>query len=364
MVKATAPLALVTLLASFVILAMVGSVQAASCPPANCQVTVSSNVPSSDGTIWVQIDNGTGSYCGSNVCTVALPQNSPPTFNFPYNTTHTITVLSSNLTFTGSSTGGHYVWKEWANYYGTISPGTTVWTTNPTVRVCPGNQCVPNGVIFNYTGTAGLTAIFDKQYKYTMSFSDAVGNPLSIAPSNVTLQPQSGSSITVTNYSQFLSSNIYTITSAYWEGTSVTTVGTKTLDLSNGPAILVVPLTVYPTTVHVVDSNSNPVSGASVTITFLNNTSSSLVSNSNGNVVLGDVAQGTYSATVRYQNQQYGPYTLTSVGNPTNTVQVNSGTAPPNTTTTAIALLAIFGIAFFLILLAIKVRKPAAPPQI
>jgi hypothetical protein len=350
-VKARAPIILIAIVAAFIVPVFLMNVHASGCNSPGCHVSANSNVPPTDGRIWVQVDNNTGSYCVANPpCIVPLPQ----TFTFPNATSHSIQVLNSS--FTGSSTGGLYVWKYWTIYYGT--PQQTVWpSTNEMLRL--------QQIIFNYTGTASFTAVFDKQYKYTMSFSDAIGNPLSPAPSSVTLQPQSGSAITVTSYSQqFLSSNIYTISRAVWEGTNVTTIGTQTLDLSNGPATLAVPITAYPTTVHVVDNNNNPVSGASVTITFLNNTSNSFVSNSNGNVVLGDVAQGTYSAIVRYQNQQYGPYTLTSVNNPSNTVQVNSGTAPPNTTTTAVALLAIFGIAFFLILLAIKVRKPAGPPQI
>src|SRR5437016_10216341 len=148
-----------TLLASFLVPLLIGNVYATSGCTSGCQVTVSSNVASSDGTIWVQIDNGTGTYRSSNSCTVSLPQSSPPTFTFANNTIHTITVLSSNTTFTGSSTGGHYVWKEWANYFGT--PNQVVWTTNPTLRIPVAGST--GGILYNYTGTAGFTAVFDKQ---------------------------------------------------------------------------------------------------------------------------------------------------------------------------------------------------------
>src|SRR5215831_12029107 len=99
------------MLASFLVPILVGNVYAAACPPGNCQVTVNSNVPASDGTIWIQIDNGTfssntGNYCQSNSCTVPLTQGSPPTFNFGYSTNHTLTVLNSNSTFTGQATQG------------------------------------------------------------------------------------------------------------------------------------------------------------------------------------------------------------------------------------------------------------------
>src|SRR5207253_869684 len=78
----------------------------------------------------------------------------------------------------GSSTGGHYVWKEWANYFGT--PNQVVWTTNPTLRIPVAGST--GGILYNYTGTAGFTAVFDKQFHYTLSFNDASGNPLSPAP--------------------------------------------------------------------------------------------------------------------------------------------------------------------------------------
>lgn len=343
---------------------MIGNVYAASCPPGNCQVTVNSNVPSADGTIYVQIDNGTGSYCSSNPpCTVALPQASPPTFNFPYNTTHTLTVLNS--TFTGASTNGHYVWKEWANYYGTASPGTRVWTTNPTVRICPGNYCVPNGVIFNYTGVAGLTAVFARQYPATFTFTDAIGNPLSGVPGNVTLQGQTNGPMTINSYNgQYTTADKYTVTKAYWEGTYIYPYNpAQIIDLTNGPATTTISLKAYPAIVQIVDTNNNPVKGANVTITYVNATVRSYLSNSKGQVNLGDVPVGSFGVTVNYQNQAYGPYTPNVVGSPTYTIQVNGGTTT-TTTSTAIVLLAIFGIAFFLILLAIKVRRPAPPPKI
>jgi len=364
-VKARAPVILFTLLASFLVPILIGNVYASSCPPGNCQVTVSSNVPSADGTIWIQIDNGTGSYCSSNTCTVALSQGSPPTFNFPYNTTHTFTVLSANLTFTGTSTAGHYVWKEWANYYGTTSPGTRVWTTNPTVRICPGNQCVPSGIVYNYTGPAGLTAVFDKQFQYTLSFNDASGNPLSPTPTSVSLSPQPGGTIIIAQYSGWLNSNLYTVTNATWEGWNTpTTTTTQTLDLTSGPATASVSLRVYPATVHVVDNNNNPISGANVTVTLVNQTSRSIITDSKGNAKIGEIPQGSYQLSVVYQNQRIGPLSENAITNPTTTVQMNVGSTATSTTTSAIVLLTIFGLAFFLILLAIKVRKPPPPPTI
>lgn len=352
--KRRAPAIILALLASFLVPIMIGNVYASGCTT-GCQVTVNSNVPTADGTIWIQIDNGTGSYCSGNPCTLALPQSTPPTFNFANNTIHTITVL--NNTFTGPSTQGHYVWKEWDNYYG--NPSQTKWTSNPKLVIGP--------ILFNYTGPAGFTAAFDKQYSATLSFTDVKGNPLSPAPVSLTLQGRVRGTTTITGYSgQYISSDLYTITSALWEGANILANSTETLDLTNGPATATISLRAYPATVLIVDSNNNPVSGANVTITFVNGTvtSRTYVSGSNGKVNLGDIPDpGSYGVTVHYQNQVYGPYSSTAVNNPTNTIKVSSS-APATTTTTAVVLLAIFGIAFFLILLAIRVRKPSAPPTI
>ena len=345
--KARAPVILLTLLASFIIPVLIGNVYASSCPPGNCQVAVSSNVPSSDGTIRVEVDNNT-----SNI--VPLSQ----TFNFPYNTTHTITVLNST-SFTGSSTGGHYVWKEWANYYGTTSQA--VWTTNPMLRISSGS---PNGILYNYTGTAGFTAVFDKQFPYTLSFNDASGNPLSPAPTSAVLSGQTGGQITITQYSGFLKSDLYTVTQATWEGSTLGTTSIAQIDLTSGSATKTVSLQAYPASVHVVDNSNNPVSGANVTVTFINSTSRSIITNSKGNVQLGDIPRGSYSLSVVYQNQQVTGLIEDATTNPTATVQLNVGSTAASTTTSAIVLLTIFGLAFFLILLAIKVRKPPPPPTI
>ena len=361
--KARAPVILFTLLASFLVPLLIGNVYATSGCTSGCQVTVSSNVPSSDGTIWVRIDNGTGTYCSSNPCTVSLPQSSPPTFTFGNNTIHTITVL--NNTFTGPSTGGHYVWKYWANYYS--APCTfpcTVWpTTNQMLRIPQAGT--PGGILYNYTGTAGFTAVFDKQFPYTLSFNDASGNPLSPAPTNVTLSTQTGGTITINQYSGFMSNDLYTVTAASWEGWTVgITPSGQTLDLTSGPATKTIALQAYPAIVHVVDNNNNPISGANITITLVNQTSRSIVTDSKGDAKIGVIPQGSYQLSVEYQNQRIGPLSENAITSPTATVQLNVGSTATSTTTSAIVLLTIFGLAFFLILLAIKVRKPPPPPTI
>jgi hypothetical protein len=361
-VKARAPVILFTLLASFLIPILIGNVYATSGCTTGCQVAVGSNVPPSDGTIWVKIYNGTGPNCSTNPCTVSIPQSSPPTFTFVNNTIATITVLNSS--FTGSSTQGHYAWKEWANYYSTANP--IIWTTNPTLRIpAPGSS---NGILFNYTGTAGFTAVFDKQYQYTLSFSDASGSPLSPSPTSVTVSAQSnGRTTTITQYTGFLSNDLYTTTGWTWEGYQWTlgpsTTG-QTFDLTNGPVAKTISIQAYPAIVHVVDNNNNPVSGANVTVTFVNSTSRSLLTDSKGDAKFGEIPQGAYQVRVVYQNQQIGPVSESAITSSTATVQMNVGSTTSSTTTSAIVLLTIFGLAFFLILLAIKVRKPPPPPTI
>jgi hypothetical protein len=373
-VKARAPVILFALLASFLIPILIQNVYASSGCISGCQVDVSSNVPPSDGTIWIKIDNNTSTantnfYCGSHACIVPLPQAS---LTFTNNSAVTIQVM--NTSFTGPSTGGHYAWKNWANYYGTgtspcpnnpnVHSSGQCWTTNQMLVIPPPPST--NGIIFNYTGTVGFTAVFDKQFQYTLSFSDAAGNSLSPPPASLTLSAQTtGATTIITQYSGFLSNDIYTVTGATWEGSTVgTTVAGQTVDVTSGSAAKTLSLQAYPASVHVVDNNNNPITGANVTVTFINSTSRSLLTNSKGNVQLGDVARGTYSLSVVYQNQQVTGLIENAVTNPIATVQLNVGSTPASTTTSAIVLLTIFGLAFFLILLAIKVRKPPPPPTI
>ena len=371
--KARAPVILFALLASLLVPIFIGSAYATSGCVSGCQVAVSSNVSAGDGPIWIEIDNNTstantGFYCGSHTCRVPLPQ---ALFTFANNTAVTIRVMNSS--FTGASTRGHYVWKNWANYYGAgtsvcpdnpnVRASGTCWTTNQMLVIPPPPST--NGIIYNYTGTAGFTAVFDKQFQYTLSFNDASGNPLSPAPASVSLFAQnSGTTTTITQYSGFLSNDFYTMTGATWEGWAIGPTTTGTLDLTSGPATKTVSLQAYPATVHVVDNSNNPISGANVTVTLVNQTSRSVITDSKGDAKIGVIPQGSYQLSVAYQNQRIGPLQENAITSPTATVQVNVGSTATSTTTSAIVLLTIFGLAFFLILLAIKVRKPPPPPTI
>src|SRR5207247_5224616 len=93
-----------------------------------------------------------------------------------------------------------------------------------------------------------------------------------------------------------------------------------TLNFTNGPAAATNTLNANQATIHIVDNNNSPVSGANVTITFVNGTitNKNYVSDSSGNVNLGDIPYpGSFGLTVRYQNQEYGPYSPDAATNST-----------------------------------------------
>src|SRR5260370_8141508 len=196
-----------------------------------------------------------------------------------------------------------------------------------------------NGILYNYTSTAGFTAVCDKQFQYTRSFNDASGSTLSPAPTNVTLSAQtSGGTTTINQYTGFLSNDIYTVTGASWEGWTIRTTSPGTLDLTSGPATKTISLQAYPATVHVVDNNNNPISGANVTVTLVNQTSRSIITNSKGDAKIGEIPQGSYQLSVVFQNQQIGPLQENAITIPPATVQMNVGSTAASTPTSATAL--------------------------
>ncbi len=342
MVRARAPIAVLTLVVSALLApVLIGNVHAMGCNPPGCQFTANTNVPASDGNIWVEVDNNTGSWCGASaIC--RLPQ----TFTFLNNSIHTIRVL--NGTFIAASSGARYVWKQWSIF-------GTAWTTSTMMRTQP--------IYNNYTGAASFTAQFDKQFQLSLTFTDQSGQTIN-PPANVTLASGS-STITNSSYSNWwVSSKVWSVTDATWEGIRGSVANGQTIDMTSGPVTKTISLLAYPASIQIVDNNNNPVSGASVTISFANSTSTTLTSDSKGTVNLGHIPGGIFTVRVFYQNQNQGPFSLTAVNKPTNTIQLNIGSSTASTTTSAIVLLTIFGIAFFLILLAIKVRRPPPPPTI
>jgi hypothetical protein len=222
-------------------------------------------------------------------------------------------------------------------------------------------------MIYNYTlPNDQFTAQFDKQFQYTLTFTDHNGAALSPAPTSVTLSGPT--TLTTSAYSgQWLQAASWSIVDAKWEGIPGLVTGAQTIDLTNGNVAKSIQLAVYPATVKVVDLNNNPVSGANVTVTFAppNSTSVSHLTGSQGTVSLGDIPLGPYTAHVTYQDQDVRwseDASATPGGVSTITLNTSGTTSAP--VVSAVVLLTIFGVALFLILLAIKVRKPPPPPTI
>src|SRR5205809_74189 len=113
-------------------------------------------------------------------------------------------------------------------------------------------------VLYNYTGTAGFTAVYDRQYAATLSFTDAKSVPLNPAPAYVTLQGHATGTSTISGYSgQYITADLYTVISARWQGADIPTTTTQTLDLTHGPAAATISLKAYQATIHIVDNHDN-----------------------------------------------------------------------------------------------------------
>ena len=295
----------------------------------SCQLYAQTNVPSADGSIWVQQDNNTG-------LRFALPH----LFSFPNGTYHSIEVL--NITFVASS-GARYVWKQWEVY-------SNQWTPTSLMKTPL--------MINNYTGSGSFNARFDKQFQYTLTFNDASGQPLIPLPTSVLLT-SGATSITTSNYSgQWLSAGSWTVTSATWEGYRPAALTNAVVDLTSSSSTVAVTISAYSASVKVVDKSNNPVTGASVTASFANQTSKSFTTDIQGMVQLGHIPLGPYSVRVTYQGQDSGNVAEDASVSATSTITLNIGGAASAPVVSAIVLLTIFGVAFFLVLLAIKLRSP------
>jgi len=102
-----------------------------------------------------------------------------------------------------------------------------------------------------------------------------------------------------------------------------------------------------------------------VTVSFANTTSRAFQTDSQGLIQLGYIPLGSYTAVVTYQgNTICSCSTDASLTNPL-VVEVPVGSAPVTVTSvSSIVLLTILGLAVFLVLLAVRVRKPPPPPSI
>jgi len=312
----------------------------------NCRLQALTTVTPADGTIRVKVDGGTV-YPLSQI------------FPFANGTVHTIQVL--NNTFTGASTGAKYLWKQWSCTCG-IAPSSSTTLTTPTMY-------------FNYTNTVSspengrgaFTAEFDELFQLTLSFKDPTGNSIS-SPNNITLTSGS-SSLTLTTYSGlWVPAKSWTVSDVTWEGVAGLQVGSQGIDLSTGPVTKTIQIKAYSATVKVVDGGNNPVAGVTVTVTLLNSTVKSITTDSQGLAQIGYVPNGKYTAHVTYRGSDAGTWTTDASTTPVLTVSVaaagGGGGLTSTTVVSAVVLLTVFGIAAFLIILAVRVRKPPAPPSI
>src|SRR5712664_3459662 len=311
-------------------------------PQPTCYLYAQTNVPSAEGTVMVRQD-------GNNALEYALPH----LFAFTNGTTHSIEVLS--LTISGTPSGARYLWDS-----------NAAWTWH-TLRYPNANMTTPL-MIYNYTlPNDEFTAQFDKQFRYTLTFTDYNGAALSPPPASITLSGPTGALTTSAYSGQWLQAASWTVLDAKWEGVPGLILGAQTIDLTNSPVTKSIQLAVYPATVKVVDLNNNPLSGANVTVTFAppNSTSVSHTTGNQGIVSLGDIPLGPYTAKVSYQGQVVRwseDASATPGGVSTITLNISGTTSAP--VVSAVVLLTIFGVAFFLILLAVKVRRPSPPPKI
>lgn len=339
--RAKVPLVFVTLILSSLLgPLLVINVQAAGCSP-NCYFETDTNVPASEGTVRVRLDGG--SLFSLNY-----------TFTFANDTSHTIEVVD---TLINAPLGARYVFKQWS--YNGIQ-----WSSTPMLSGSP----FP--ILANYTtGDNGpFVAEFERQFQASFSFTDPSGQAIS-RPSSITLQGPRTVSIP-NNSSAFqnlwLAAAVWTVTDATWQSMPGTVSGVPTFDLRTGTASAQIQLRAYTATVKVVDSSNNPIPGVSLFVRLSNQTTLELpfTTDSQGQVQLGHIPLGSYTVRVVYQNQDLGSWVVDASANPVNTIQLNVGGTTSGPIISAVVLLTILGVAMFLLLLAIKVRKSPLPPTI
>ena len=315
-----------------------GNVHATTGCITSCLLKADTTVPATDGTVFIELDNNTG-----------LVYSLPHTFAFANDSRHTLTILNSTFT---SSSGARYVWNEWTH-------SSLQWT--PTLMM------QTPYMLFNYTGSSDggpFTAKFDKQFHYTLTFKDAAGNALTPNPTSVVLS-SGGSSVATSTYSgQYLSATSWTVTSATWEGYQTALSAPVALDLTSSSASAALTILAYPASLKVVDKTNNPIQGATITVTFANATTRVFTTDGQGTVQLGEIPYGPYTAQVTYQGQAQAPVGEDATSGSVSTITLNIGGGSSAPVVSGVVLLTIFGVALFMILLAIKVRKPPPPPSI
>lgn len=305
-------------------------------------------MPASEGTVRVRhVDLGTSN---SDIQTLNY------TFTFTNNTSHTIEVID---TLINAPSGARYVFKQWSH-------NGIQWATT---TLLSGNPLDPIISDFVTGGFGPFVAEFEKQYPASFTFTDSSDQPLS-RPSSITVAGPRTVSIpdNASAYANlWLAATVWTITDATWQSMPGIVDGTPTIDLRSGPNTAQIRLRAYDATVKVVDRSSNPIVGASLTIRFLNQTELIFTTDSAGLAQLGHIPLGSYTVVrIVFQNQEMEVTNLVvdATTNPVSTIQLDVGGTTSGPIISALVLLTIFGVAMFLLLLAVKVRKPPLPPTI
>ncbi|OLD14295.1 MAG: hypothetical protein AUI97_02080 [Crenarchaeota archaeon 13_1_40CM_3_52_17] len=219
-----------------------------------------------------------------------------------------------------------------------------------------------------FNGVGGLTATFDKQFQLTLSFVDPGNQPIA-APAYLTLTSGS-TAMNLTSYSsQWTRAASWTVTDAMWEGAKGMVLGSPTIDLTGGAVTMTIALKAYSASVKTVDGSGNPVSGVTVTVSFVgNSTTKTFTTDNTGIIQLGHIPSGPYNVQVTYQGKSTNWATDASIASQPLTITVpgaaGGGGTTNSTAVSAVVLLTIFGLAFLLVILAIRVRKPPPPPKI
>ena len=349
--RAKVSLVFVTLIVSSLLAPLlISNVQGADCPP-SCNFEAGTNVPAAEGTVRVRLDGSTN-------------YNLNRTFSFPYNTSHTLEVLD---TLISAPSGARYVFKQWSH----CQLSCVQWSTTPMLSGSP----FP--ILANYTtGDNGpFVAEFEKQFQASLSFTDPSGQTIS-PPSSITLNGPGPPPVSIPNNSSsyqnlWLAAAVWTVMDATWQSMPNTVCqppecGTQTVDLRTGPVSAQIRLRAYTATVKVVDRLNNPIPGVSLFVRLTNQTSTELpfTTDSQGQAQLGYIPLGSYTVRVVYQNQDMGSWVVEASQTPVNTITLNVGGTTSGPIISAVVLLTIFGVAMFLLLLAVKVRKPPLPPTI
>ncbi len=298
------------------------------------------NIPPAEATVMVRVDNSTF---------YTLNQ----TLVFPFNTTHTIQLM--NTTVNVPSLGVRFIFRQW-NW---IHNGFPIqWSTTV-------NMTTPR-MVANYTSSTNgpFMAQFDKQFSLTLSFTDASGQPVN-PPSSVILSNGQTAIRLSTYVNQWLTAGIWTVADATWEGGSQAVVGSPIIDLTQAGSTKTIALKAYSATLHIVDSQNNPVVGATVTVMIdVNGTLKSFTTDSQGTIQLGRIPIGSYTAHVVYRGQDFPSYSIDASKYPNYTLQLSTGGQVSQPILSSIVLAAILGVAVFLVVLALRIRKPPLPPVI